>query len=155
MLTGSSDEDTLLANISASVMMMAPASPLDMYVNLSLRLVSNLAMCGEISPIKLISPVTHIIDDTINVAIINMIKRRTVTLTPRAAASSSFIERMRICLYNKVMIIKPAHVTKKGIARLSFETPLRLPMIQYSIEASCFQDSAASLRNIRIVCATE
>lgn len=44
MLTGSSDEDTLLANISAIVMMMAPASPLDMYVNLSLRLVSNLAM---------------------------------------------------------------------------------------------------------------
>ena len=44
MLTGSSDEDTLLANISASVMMMAPASPLDMYVYLSLRLVSNLAM---------------------------------------------------------------------------------------------------------------
>ena len=44
MLTGSSDDDTLLANISASVMMMAPASPLDMYVNLSLRLVSNLAM---------------------------------------------------------------------------------------------------------------
>ena len=43
-LTGSSDDDTLLANISASVMMMAPASPLDMYVNLSLRLVSNLAM---------------------------------------------------------------------------------------------------------------
>ena len=41
MLTGSSDEDTLLANISAIVMMMAPASPLDMYVNLSLRLVSN------------------------------------------------------------------------------------------------------------------
>lgn len=40
MLTGSSDEDTLLANISASVMIMAPASPLDMYVNLSLRLVS-------------------------------------------------------------------------------------------------------------------
>ena len=30
MLTGSSDEDTLLANISASVMIMAPASPLDM-----------------------------------------------------------------------------------------------------------------------------
>lgn len=44
MLTGSSDEDTLLANISAIVMMMAPASPLDMYVYLSLRLVSNLAM---------------------------------------------------------------------------------------------------------------
>ena len=44
MLTGSSDEDTLLANISAIVMMMAPASPLDMYVNLSLRLVSNQAM---------------------------------------------------------------------------------------------------------------
>ena len=84
-----------------------------------------------------------------------MIKRRIVTLTPRAAASSSLIERMRICLYNKVMIIKPAHVTKKGIARLSFETPLRLPMIQYSIEASCFSGSAASLRNIRIVCATE
>ena len=44
MLTGSSDADKLLANISAIVMMMAPASPLDMYVNLSLRLVSNLAM---------------------------------------------------------------------------------------------------------------
>ena len=44
MLTGSSDDDTLLANISASVMMMAPASPLDKFVNLSLRLVSYLAM---------------------------------------------------------------------------------------------------------------
>ena len=44
MLTGSSDEDTLLANISAIVMMMAPASQSDAGVNLSLRLVSNLAM---------------------------------------------------------------------------------------------------------------
>ena len=84
-----------------------------------------------------------------------MIKRRIVTFTPSDTASSSLVERMRTCRYNKAITINPASVVKKGIARLSLEIPLRLPIIQYSIEASCFSGSAASFRNISIVCATE
>ena len=84
-----------------------------------------------------------------------MIKRRIVTFTPSDTASSSLVERMRTCLYNIAIIIKPASVVRNGIARLSLEIPLRLPIIQYSIEASCFSGSAASFRNISIVCATE
>lgn len=41
---------------------------------------------------------------------------------------------------------------EKGI--LERVTPPRLPIIQYSIDASSFSGSAVSFRNIRIVCAS-
>ena len=44
ILTGSSDVDTLLASISASVSKIAPVKPLVIYVNMSLRFVSSLAI---------------------------------------------------------------------------------------------------------------
>ena len=44
ILTGSSDGDTLLASISASVSKIAPVKPLVMYVNMSLRFVRSLAI---------------------------------------------------------------------------------------------------------------
>jgi len=151
---GSSDEDTLLANISASVMMMAPASPLDMYVNLSLlyrqililsinedeaaALGVNVTVLRFIILMIATLIVSSIICVTGLISFIGLIAPHIARLLTRRNDRFTYISSgLAGCLYNKVMIIKPAHVTKKGIARLSFETPLRLPMIQYSIEASC------------------
>lgn len=155
ILTGSSDDDKLLAKISERVIMIVPAKPLEMYVKRSFLPVSSLAICGAIRPIKLMRPVTHIIDETINVAVISIMNLNIVTFTPKEAASSSLIDSIRICLYSKSIIKKPINVIKKGIAILSMDIPLRLPIIQYSMDASCFSGSAASFKNIRIVCATE
>lgn len=44
ILTGSSEVDTLLASISASVNKIAPVKPLVIYVNMSLRFVRSLAI---------------------------------------------------------------------------------------------------------------
>lgn len=44
ILTGSSEDETLLADISARVIMMAPVNPVNIYVNLSLRPVKSFAM---------------------------------------------------------------------------------------------------------------
>ena len=128
ILTGSSDDDKLLAKISERVIIIVPAKPLEMYVKRSFLPVSSLAICGAIRPIKLMRPVTHIIDETINVAVISIMNLNIVTFTPKEAASSSLIDSIRICLYSKSIIKKPINVIKKGIAILSIDIPLRLPI---------------------------
>ena len=153
ILTGSSDDDKLLAKISERVIIIVPAKPLEMYVKRSFLPVSSLAICGAIRPIKLMRPVTHIIDETINVAVISIMNLNIVTFTPKEAASSSLIDSIRICLYSKSIIKKPINVIKKGIAILSIDIPLRLPIIQYSMDASCFSGSARSFRQTNAVCA--
>ena len=106
ILTGSSDDDKLLAKISERVIIIVPAKPLEMYVKRSFLPVSSLAICGAIRPIKLMRPVTHIIDETINVAVISIMNLNIVTFTPKEAASSSLIDSIRICLYSKSIINK-------------------------------------------------
>ena len=138
--------------MSAPVRIIAPASPDNIIVDLRLSPVKSLALCGAISPTKLIRPVRLMIAATINVAISNNANLIHLTGTPSIRASPSSSDSIRSCLPNINIIAMHAIQTpaEKGIFVMLM--PLRLPIIQYSMDASCFSGSAASLKTISAVC---
>ena len=155
MLTGSSTAATLRARISAPVSRMPPKSPPSSMVPGPLRFVSSRAPWGASSPTKLISPERLTTQDTASVAVSSTAKRIRPTETPSIRASPSSAESRSTCRCRR----NSAATQRAHSARLPpMEYPLtafRLPMIQYSMEASSRSGSAVSFRHIRAVCASE
>ena len=151
ILTGSSVEHTLRASISPKVRRHPPIRPLRSIVDKRLFLSSILAPCGASREIKLISPVMLITLEVARVAIKRTSIRIWLTFTPSILPSASSRESIKICLYNRNII------SRQTAHSITFEPmeymlmPLRLPMIQYSIDANCFSGSAVSFRHTRAV----
>ena len=128
-----------------------PIRPLRSIVDKRLFLSSILAPCGASKEIKLISPVMLITLEVARVAIKRTSIRIWLTCTPSIWPSASSRESIMICLYNRNII------SRQTAHSITFEPmeymlmPLRLPMIQYSIDANCFSGSAVSFRHTRAV----
>ena len=152
ILTGSSVEHTLRARISPKVRRHPPIRPLRSIVDKRLFLSSILAPCGASREIKLISPVMLITLEVARVAIKRTSIRMWLTFTPSILPSASSRESIMICLYNRKIISRQiAHsITFEPMEYMLM--PLRLPMIQYSIDANCFSGSAVSFRHTRADC---
>ena len=125
--------------------------PLKSMVWIRFSLVNSRAVCGARSPMKLISPVKLIMDATVKVAVNSTIKRRAVTETPSIRASPSSVERTRTCRCSKNKIHKQT-THKIRLAAIEYPLiPLKLPIIQYSIDASSRSGSAVSFKHIKKV----